>query len=110
VAGFEVALDFVQARYMEPVGAVEETYLLDSSAKVLATSKGAAMELDVDDVEKLPLFENPVVTEWVRGGESGVFIEELAGFETVYVISRLPTLNWFYVARAPLAAVISTEK
>lgn len=109
VAGFEVTLDFVQDRFMQPYGPVKESYVLNEEGRVLVTSRGASLNWEVEDISSLPNFPVPSVVELVRNGASGYVIDRKDGLEHVYMTFQMPTLGWYYVAVAPLIDVLNWQ-
>jgi hypothetical protein len=110
VAGFEVTLDFVQDRFMQPYGPVSESYVLNEDGRVLVTSRGASLNWEVDDISSLPRFPVPSVVKLAKDGASGYVIDRKDGLEHVYMTFHMPTLGWSYVAVAPLIDVLAWEE
>lgn len=101
VAGFEVTLDFIKNHFMKPIGPIESTYVLDGEGEILVTSNESALA----DPSDPATFHISSVLEMVREDRSGIF-ETSGSPPDVYAVFRMPTLDWFYVAKSPLPALL----
>ena len=104
VAGFEVTLDFIKEHFLKPGGPIEATWVLDEKGRILVTSQNG----QTAGREELPKFSIASVLRMVEQDDSG-FFETSGNPSDVYVVYRMPTLDWFYVAEAPMPQLLEWQ-
>ena len=104
IAGLEVTLDFIKEHFMKPTGPIEATYVLDDEGHILVSSNNGQSA----ERKELPTFHILSVLQMVEKDESGVY-QKTGNPTDVYSVYRMPTLDWFYVAKAPLPELLKWE-